>query len=102
MEEKDMEKLLDDELDGVTGGVREDNKRLDTYGMSITCPNKGCPGKISETVYEDDTDPAFHSYLYHCDSCGTSFVIFRKRVILKDQWVKKCKKHNHFYPFASL
>ena len=51
---------------------------------------------------QTDADFAGQTSVYHCDSCGTSFVIFRKRVILKDQWVKKCKKHNHFYPFASL
>ncbi len=95
-----MVKLFDDELSNVSGGVMQANKDLDTYGKSIQCPNGACGGTIMDTVYKD-TKEGFESELYMC-TCGAKFVVYKNRVIMRDNWTAECKKYKYDYIYANV
>ena len=93
-----MKKLSDEELDNVAGGFREGNKALDTYGKEIKCPS--C--KQSRRDGFDPRafkDPKTGSVEYRC-KCGTAFICYEGNVILKDDWIRKCKEKGYNYPFV--
>ncbi len=99
MDEKSKKINLPDEtLETVVGGFREDNKNLATYGMDIVCPmcHNSAANKFSDMVFQD---PVMNSVEYRC-KCGCSFVCYGGSVILKSDWIKKCKDKGYVYPYA--
>ncbi len=93
-----MTKMNDNDLEGISGGFREDNKSLGSYGLNIKCPT--C--KTTESKNFDPyvlKDPKTNSSEYSCLSCGTKFIVYEKRVILKSDWIQQCKKKGYEYPF---
>ncbi len=72
-----MNKLNDDELDKVSGGWRETNEDLPTYGKNIVCPFCGNDKKekfAPNVIY----DRINNSVTYFC-SCKKSFVVFGEK-----------------------
>lgn len=90
-------KMRDDELENISGGFEEKNKALDTYGMEIKCPSCGNTKKerFSPVAFKD---PKTGSVEYRCN-CGCAFVCYEKQVILKQDWIDKCKEKKYTYPF---
>ncbi|MCR4590830.1 MAG: hypothetical protein K5668_08425 [Lachnospiraceae bacterium] len=94
-----MTKLHDDELENVAGGFKETNQELRgyTYGLEIVCPSCGESSKngFFEKVF---VDTKMKTVEYHCN-CQAKFVVYRKNVIMKDEWIKKCQEKNYVYPY---
>ncbi len=66
--------LSDEEMNDIVGGYKEGDKNLQSYGLEVYCPNclNSDSGKIGERVYND---PELHTTEYHCNACGTDFVV---------------------------
>ena len=86
-EEKGIRPLQVDELDKVTGGYKEGDSTLQSHGLEVYCPNclNSDPGKIGERVLNDDE---LHTTEYHCNACGTDFVV--------DKDLRACIEKNYY------
>lgn len=92
-----MKRLSDEELHKVSGGFREDNIELKgiSYGMNIKCPI--CGEERKEGFYNGVyVDPVMRSAEYRC-KCGCAFICYQNNVIMLDDWIVECNKHNHSY-----
>ncbi len=95
-----MTRLNDDELNNISGGVREDNPDLPTWGYDIHCPDCKITGRKEEIDRHVFYDPQMDSVEYRCKTCNTKFICYKKNVILKDAWIQECLRHTppYIYP----
>ena len=93
-----MNKLNKDDLAAVAGGFQEVNKDLPTKGLNIKCPKCGSSkgdSFLKGALYDD----SIGSVQYQC-RCGCAFVVYKSRVILKNDFIKLCKDKGISYPFV--
>ena len=91
-EENEMEKMIDDELEKVSGGFVETGD-LPTKGMEIVCPACGNDKYIVRGAYHDKK---VDSVEYHCSKHG-SFVCYDGNVSWLADWKKLCAEKGYNY-----
>lgn len=89
-----MQKLNDDELNGVSGGVME-TADLPTKGKNIICPSCNKDNRLSKKACYD---PKLGSVEYSC-GCGCKFVCYGNDVLLKKDFLDLCIKNKYDYLF---
>ncbi len=84
-EEEDMKKILDEELEHVSGGFME-TQDVPTKGLNIICPQCNNDLYILDGLYYDKTTGSVE---YRCKIHG-SFVCYDKNVVNPKDWKNLC------------